>query len=70
MTTGNKLDIQQMIQLQSSVMGDKWLKAIKTEQGIATMVDMLDDHLAESMLKAYHCGLQKREEFKLIPVKK
>ncbi len=55
------MDIQGLIQFKSKELGEKLIESMKTQEGIANMVKVIDDHLAESMKAAYQEGLSQKK---------
>jgi len=58
------MKIEELIQLQEVKLGDKLVECSKSPEGIKRMVDVIVDHLAESMKQAFENGLVRGMESK------
>ncbi len=61
--------IQELISDQIRKLGEKWLEAVQDPEKAAKMVDMIADHISESMKEAYRCGLEERNKLAILTLK-
>lgn len=55
------MTIQELITKQDKSLGEKLIELSKTPDGINSMVNVICDHLGESMAQAYNLGMQEQK---------